>query len=83
MEGSGLAARVEAASDWFKLKWIGPILMVASLVGFTIMAWGLHQNQTFDAEHATTVPSVPTSRRTSCAGSRSWSTPTPAARATG
>lgn len=55
MEGSGLAARVEAASDWFKLKWIGPILMVASLVGFTIMAWGLHQNQTFDAEHATTV----------------------------
>lgn len=46
---------VDSVSDRFKVWWVGPILMLASVIGFGIMAWGLHQNQTFDAEHATTV----------------------------
>ena len=44
--------------DRFQMRWIGPIFMVLSLVGFGIGAFGLHENNRFDGAVQTTGVSI-------------------------
>ncbi len=54
----GFPDAVSRADDRFSLKWLGPIFMAVSLIGFGIGAMGLHENSKFDDAVQTTGISI-------------------------